>query len=177
VLYNPTGSDDTGEWVEIYNPTHQPVELADWQLGDAGSGGEFGSGLYKFPAGATLAAHGVVVVARQATAVEEFRPDFEFLTDTPQDDPLVPNMVPAGSWDGFGFALGNLGDEVLLLNPTGTPVDVLVYGKGHFPGTIAHPGLSTSGHSLERRPASHDTDDCSVDFFDQFPPTPGKVDR
>jgi hypothetical protein len=177
VLYNPTGNNDAGEWVEIYNPTNQPVLLLDWFLGDVGPGGEFGSGLYRFPPGATVPANGALVVARQAAAVEAFTPDFEFLIDAAHNNPLVPDMVHAGSWDGFGFALGNLGDEVLLLDPNGAPIDVLAYGDGHFPGTLPHPGLSTSDHSLERRPAARDTDDCSVDFFDRYPPTPGIVNR
>jgi hypothetical protein len=177
VLYNPTGSDDAGEWVEIYNPTNQPVLLAGWYVGDVGLAGEYGSGLYRFPPGATLAANGVLVVARQAAAVETFTPDFEFLVDAAHNNPLVPDMVPAGGWDGFGLALGNLGDEVLLLDSKASPVDVLVYGTGHYPGTFPHPGVGTSGHSLERRPAAHDTDDCSLDFFDRYPPAPGTVNR
>jgi len=87
----------------------------------------------------------------------------------------VPNMVPAGTWDGFGFALGNEGDEVILLDAAESPVDVLVYGTGAYPGVIPHPGVSAQGHSLERRPADRDTDDCSADFFDRYPPTPGVV--
>ena len=89
----------------------------------------------------------------------------------------VPNMVPAGSWDGFGFALGNAGDEVILLDAMAAPVDALVYGAGEAVGVIPHPGVSASGHSLERRPAIYDTDDCSQDFFDRNPPDPGAVSR
>ncbi len=177
VLYNPSGVDEAGEWVEIYNPTDQPIDLSGWHLGDVGPAGEFGSGLYKFPPGAFLPGNGVLLIARQAADVAGFTPDFEFLVDTRPDDPRVPNMVPAGGWDGFGFALGNAGDEVILLDAAAAPADVLVYGTGHYPGVLPHPGVGASDHSLERRPAIYDTDDCSHDFFDRYPPAPGTVSR
>ena len=67
--------------------------------------------------------------------------------------------------------------EGALLDAQATPVDVLVYGGGRYPGVTPHPGVSASGHSLERRPAIYDTDDCSHDFFDRNPPDPGSVHR
>jgi hypothetical protein len=81
--------------------------------------------------------------------------------------------VPVGDWVGFGFALSNEGDEVILLDASALPADVLVYGLGYYPGTVAHPGVSRYDHSLERSPAMYDTDDCSQDFVDRYPPTPG----
>jgi len=150
------------------------VDLSGWYLGDVGPGGEYGSGLYRFPSGAVLPAGGVIVVAQQAADVG-FKPDFEFLLDIYRDDTGVPNMVPAGNWEGFGFALGNDGDEVLLLDANGVAVDVVVYGQGVYPGVIPHPGGVNAGHSLERRPPEQDTDDCSKDFFDRYPPTPGSL--
>ncbi|MCX7681815.1 MAG: lamin tail domain-containing protein, partial [Anaerolineae bacterium] len=171
VLYRPATNPLSGEWVELYNPTAMPVDLSGWYLGDVGPGGEYGSGLYRFPAGAVLPPGGVIVIAQQAADVG-FRPDFEFLLDMYRDDAGVPNMVPAGNWGGFGFALGNEGDEVLLLNAEGAAVDVVVYGQGTYPGVIPHPGGVNAGHSLERRPPEQDTDDCSRDFFDRYPPTP-----
>ncbi|MCP4544713.1 MAG: DUF11 domain-containing protein [Chloroflexi bacterium] len=174
VLYNPSGGDTGQEWVEVYNPTIEHVNLSGWYLGDVGPAGEYGSGLYYFPPGAVLVAEGVIVIAHQAADVS-FTPDFEFLLDPNRDDPSVPNMERAGSWDGFGFALGNAGDEVLLLDATQAPVDVVTYGTGSYTGVIPHPGVSDQGHSLERRPPKQDSDDCSQDFFDRVPPTPGEL--
>lgn len=177
VLYNPSGASDSGEWVEIFNPTARAVDLSGWYLGDVGPAGEFGSGLYTFPAGTTLPAGGVILIARQAEDMIGFTPSFELLMDPGRDDPQVPNMAPAGSWAGFGFALGNAGDEVLLLDATATPIDALVYGAGSYPGVIPHPGVSAAGRSLERRPAIYDNDDCSQDFTERNPPDPGHVSR
>jgi hypothetical protein len=174
VMYNPNGQDAGLEWIEIYNPTTEDVDLSGWYLGDVGPSGEYGSGLYRFPSGAVLVAEGVIAVAHQAQDVT-FTPDYEFLVDPNRDDGAVPNMSPAGSWDGFGLALGNAGDEVLLLDADGAPVDVVTYGDGDYPGVTPHPGVSGQGHSLERRPPREDTDDCSQDFFDRYPPTPGTL--
>jgi hypothetical protein len=118
---------------------------------------------------------GVILIARQAADVRGCSPDLEFLVDPLRDAPDVPNMIPAGSWDGFGFALGNTGDEVILFDSALDLVDALVYGSGSCAGVIPHPGVAASGHSLERRPAIYDTDDCSQDFFDRYPPDPGQV--
>ncbi len=174
VLYDPEGNDVGREWVELYNPTNRAIELSGWTLGDAAVLGEYGSGRYLFPTGTVIPARTVWTIAAQAQDAG-FRPTFEFLIDPLRDDPSVPNMIPVGNWDGFGFALGNEGDEIILLDAQENPVDVLVYGAGAYPGVIPHPGVSVPGHSLERRPADRDTDDCSADFFDRYPPTPGAV--
>jgi hypothetical protein len=174
VMYDPDGLDTGLEWVELYNPTTANVDLSGWYVGDVGPGGEYGSGLYRFPDGTTLVAEGVIVLAHQATDVP-FKPDYEFLVDPNRDDAAVPNMIPAGSWDGFGLALGNEGDEVFLLDEGQVPVDVVTYGDGGYAGVVAHPGVVDEGHSLERRPPREDTDDCSRDFLDRYPPTPGAL--
>jgi uncharacterized repeat protein (TIGR01451 family) len=175
VMYRPndplTGN---REWIEIYNPTAEDITLSGWYLGDVGPKGEYGSGLYRFPTGVALPAGGVIVVAQQAADVD-FAPDYEFLIDPKRNDPSVPDMVSAGKWDGFGFALGNAGDEVLLLDASGAAIDVVVYGAGSFPGVIPHPGVASQGSSLERYPPEWDSDDCSQDLFECYPPTPGAL--
>ncbi len=174
VTYRPRDqSTGNREWVELYNPTAEAVDLSGWYLGD-GLPGEYGSGLYTFPPGSLLPAGGVIVIAQQSQDAG-FTPHYEFLIDPYRDDPSVPNMLPAGSWDGFGFALGDPGDEVLLLDPAMAAVDVVTYGTGSYPGVVPHPGGVEAGHSLERRPPEQDTDDCSRDFFDRYPPTPGTL--
>jgi uncharacterized repeat protein (TIGR01451 family) len=176
VLYDPPGAEDGGEWIEIYNPTAHSQSLAGWYLGDVGPGGEFGSGLYTFPPGTLLAPGAVLLVARQAADTVGLAPDLEFLIDPLRDTTEVPNMHPAGNWEGFGLALGNGGDEVILLDEAGEGVDVLVYGAGQYPDVVPHPGVGQAGHSLERRPAGYDTNDCSQDFVERYPPAPGAVD-
>jgi hypothetical protein len=175
VLYDPSGSTDAGrEWVELHNPTGSAIDISGWSLGDAINDGEYGAGRYLFPTSTILLPGSVIVIAQQAADVT-FKPNFEFLIDPNRNDPTVPDMLPAGNWSGFGLALNNTGDHVILRDAAGQPVDVVVWGNSSYPGTLPHPGVVDSDHSLERRPAYQDTDDCAVDFFDRIPPTPGAI--
>ncbi|RLC64102.1 MAG: hypothetical protein DRI80_02210, partial [Chloroflexota bacterium] len=180
VMYRPSDSPLTGEWIEIYNPTAENVDLSGWYLGDMTAEvnalpDDCGDGMYRFPAGALLPAGGVIVVAQQAEDVVGFTPDYEFLIDPNRDSPGVPNMVRVDPGTCDGLALANEGDEIVLRDGGGAAVDVVVYGSGSFSGVVPHPGGVNAGHSLERRPPEQDTDDCSRDFFDRYPPTPGAL--
>jgi len=179
VMYRPSDNPLSGEWIEVYNPTAENVDLSGWYLGDmtAEVGAlpdEWGEGMYRFPAGSTLPAGGVIVVAQQAADVG-FTPDYEFLLDPYRDAAGVPNMTRVDPGSGDGFALDNTGDEIVLRDADGAAVDVVVYGSGTFVGIVPHPGGVNSGHSLERRPPERDTDNCDEDFLDRYPPTPGAL--
>jgi len=180
VMYRP-GGQSTGnrEWVEIHNPTHQPIDISGWYLGDAAAPEEYRAGLYRFPEGTMLPVGGVIVVAQQAEDFQEVsgfnKPHFEFLIDPNRDDPTVPNMAPTGDWDGFGFALGDAGDKVILRDASEVDVDVVVYGTASYSGIIPHAGGLDYNWSLERRPPYYDSDDCSADFLPRYPSTPGSV--
>jgi len=171
VFYDTPGKDADEEWVEIYNPTAATVDLSVYKLGDEESPGGR-EGMYRFPAGASIAPGERVVVALKAVgfrALYGFNPDYE-IVDT---DPAVPDMIPYSAWASGRLALANTGDEVLLLDGNDVPVDVVTYERGSYPGVVPHPGVST-GHSIERDPPDRDTDDCSVDFVDRASPTPGQ---
>ncbi len=184
VMYNPEnpqGQNEAGrEWVEIFNQTDQPIDLAGWQIGDAAALGEYGSGRYLFPAvpAAVIPPHGLVTIAGLAQLVP-FAPTFEFVVPGAANDPAVPDMQPVVTpWEGFGFSLGNTnGDKVLLLDPSGKVVDAAVYcgseGCPNYPGVVPFSVYLSSGKSLERRPPERDTDNCSADFYENAQPTPG----
>ncbi len=169
VFYDTPGTDSQEEWIEIYNPSGQAVDLSGYKIGDEETAGG-GEGMFEFPAGAVLAPGDRIVVALQATgfaALYGFSPDYE-VQDT---DPAVPDLQPYAVWAGGTIAMGNTGDEVLLLNGADQVIDAVTYENGSFPGVTPHPGVST-GHSLERSPADQDTDDCAADFIDQPVPNP-----
>ena len=161
------------EWVEIVNPTPAAIDLSVYKLGDA-ENREAYEGMMRFPAGASIAPHGVRVVAASAAAFRQAygrAPDFEFYPT----DPAVPDMLPHPAWGTGGWQLANAGDQVLLLDGLDRPVDVVAFGSASFPGVVAHPGVSLSGHSLERYPPLFDTGDCSADFRDWPFPNPGQL--
>jgi uncharacterized repeat protein (TIGR01451 family) len=163
LLYDPVGVDDAdGEWIEIYNPTAVTVTLTGYYLSD---GSSYGDGMAIFPPDSSIAPGGVVVVAQTAGGVG-FVPDFELQ----ESDPAAPNLMSVSGSIGWG----NNGDEAVLRDVSGADVDVVVYGSGSYPGVRPHPGVGW-GHSLERKPADRDTDDCSADFWERYTSNPGQV--
>jgi len=157
----------SAEWVEIYNPTQQTIDLSNYKIGDAETSDRF-EGMYQFPSGATIPAQGVLVVAFDGSQVTQA--DFEM-----SDNSDTPDMTKV-AWGTGDWALRNDGDQVLLLGPTNQIVDVVVWGDEAYPGVTPHPGVGDMfTHSLERNPPYYDTDDCSVDFRDLYPPDPGSV--
>lgn len=150
VYYDVAGSDEA-EFVELYNPTEDDVNLSGWYFGDEEDTTGY-EGYGQFPPGTVIPAQGYLLVAKNSTAFAQafgFTPDVEMT-----------------------FALNNGGDEILLGQEDHAQyVDVVTYENGSFSGVIAHPGVP-EGHSIERNPHGEDTDDCSVDFQDLSVPTP-----
>jgi len=171
VVYDPPITEEA-EWVELYNPTDMAIDLSSYKLGDAEVRGAH-EAMAQFPPGTVIAPRSLLVVAANAGAFYQlygFNPAFEF-NDT---DPAVPDLNAYTAWSSGPFALADTGDVVLLLDGADQAVDVLVYGDGSYPGVVPH-ALIPAGHSLERYPPWADSDDCSLDFRDRFPPGPGTV--
>jgi uncharacterized repeat protein (TIGR01451 family) len=159
-LYDPPGTDTVEEWVQIQNVSLASVAITGFKLGDEETIGG-GEGMRAFPAGGVLAPGQLVVVAVNAAGFQALygvAPDYDFSA-----------MAAYSTWAGGGVALSNAGDEVLLLDPSDTAVDVASYGTGVWPGVSPHP-LVTTGHSLRRVGA--DTDNSGVDFIDDPIPNP-----
>ncbi|HDQ35094.1 MAG TPA: lamin tail domain-containing protein [Chloroflexi bacterium] len=175
----PGEPEDHKEWIEIYNPSlNQSYDLAGWLIGDAIAHGDYGDGRYRFPDNAgVLLPQQVIIVAGCATefaATYGFNPNYEWLAC----DPNVTDLIPEGDWEGFGIALGNTTDEVLLHNAEGMLVDAVAWGGdprlGVLPYLDYEPPFPTNA-SLERRPAHTDRNDCNRDFRMRFTPEPGQV--
>ncbi len=170
VFYDTPGTDSDEEWIEIYNPTAFTIDLSNYKLGDEETFGGT-EGMYRFPTGASIGPGQRIIVALKATgffALYGFNPTYEVI----ETSSSVPNMSIYSAWSSGTISLSNTGDEVLLLNGSDVAVDVVTYEGGLYAGVIPHPGVTT-GHSIERYPANQDTNDCSVDFVDRNPPTPG----
>ncbi|MGC4118851.1 MAG: MYXO-CTERM sorting domain-containing protein [Myxococcales bacterium] len=156
-----------GEWYAVRNVTAQPLPLEGYKLGDEETP-DGSEGMFSFPAGATLAPGASFTVARDAAAYQAFygaAPDAEL---PPGGSGAVPDMVPFLPWTGGTvgtMALDDAGDELLVLSPSNTVLDVAVFGTGAYPwiGSCLAPGKDAI---LSRNAASADTDDCTNDFAD-----------
>ncbi|MBN2390661.1 MAG: lamin tail domain-containing protein [Anaerolineae bacterium] len=178
VFINPGGEDTGKEWIEIYHPGYDTVDLGRWSIGDALDINNYGDGRYFFPIGTQLLPKQVIVVAACATefaARYGFNPTYEW-TDC---DPLTPDLTPVPPWDGFGIALGNVTDEVLLLDAAAVIVDSAAWGGEPRAGVVPFPMDPESTFpwdaSLKRYPPDHDRNDCSRDFYISYQPSPGQV--
>jgi hypothetical protein len=176
VVFRLRGGAEFGEWVELYNPTSQAVDIGEWRLGDAVYRDDY-ERLHAFPAGAIILPGETLVVARRAKDYQILGyaglpvPDFEW-----RESNDVPDLRRTAYGEG-DFKLGNTGDEVLLLDASLQVVDVLVYGSGVYPdvGSFGDVGGVYNGSSLERWPASRDSDDCARDFRVRYTPDPGRT--
>ena len=80
VLYDPTGEEPHGEWIEVFNAGGMILDLSTFILGDEETPGEQ-EGMFQFPAGSNIESGQVVVVAYRALTFANtygFPPDFEF---------------------------------------------------------------------------------------------------
>ncbi len=133
VLYDGLETAEPDEAVRLINLGGSSANLTNWQLSDGGTTAVFPN---------TILAPGQAIwITKEAAAFSRqfgFLPDFEVV----ETDPAVPNLT--GTWPGFS----NSGDEVLLLNGSGTRVDVLVYEGGNtsevgWMGSAVQPYLVT----------------------------------
>jgi len=116
IMYNPDAVwDDAGEWLEIFNPTDEPIDLSGWSLRGAGNKGHVITALTVEPGQyAVLAANG----------------------DSAQNGGVEVDYVYGGD-----YKLSNDGDTVVLEDAAGKQVDVVVYDVGgEWP--VGTPGLS-----------------------------------
>ncbi len=97
LYFNPITGDSEDEWLELRNLSGSAVSLAGWRISDGVS--------FTFPAGASIAANGYIVVAKNPARV---------LVNHPA---LSPGVV-FGPWTG---SLADSGEEVVLGQPVTIP--------------------------------------------------------
>ncbi len=170
VMYNPSGTEPDGEWMEIYNLGGTAITLTGYKIGDEETSGS-GEGMMQFPGG-SIAAGGTVVIANKATTfftAYGFNPAYE-LVDT---DATVPEMTKYLAWASGSISLSNTSDELLLLDAGDAQVDAVSWGSSTF---AFNPGaaLVADGISLARQFAGVDTD-TAADWVAADVPTPGQV--
>ncbi|MFT7678412.1 MAG: hypothetical protein ACI8QC_002402 [Planctomycetota bacterium] len=108
IMKDPSAvSDTSGEWIEFYNTTSQPIDVEGWVISDMGSDA---TQLTNAGLGIMVPARGYAVVAKQT------------------DAGLNGGVQAAGSYG--SFTLSNGEDEVVLSLPGGYVVDQVNYDDG-----------------------------------------------
>jgi hypothetical protein len=145
VQSNPlqSGSDSSYEWIELFNPGTEAVELIGWGISDNYEMDEIPS--------LNVSANGFVLVAASEN----------FSVNSPNYNGTIAFIA-----DGrIGNGLGNAGDRLILKDSAGTIIDEMSYGEDDSITSQPYPSV-VDGHSLERAP-------CGGQFIDNEVPTPG----
>lgn len=152
VLYDSAGDGDDagGEWVELYNRGGAAVDVGGWQVADGAASDELPS--------LVIAPGGFAVVAASGAFAARY---------------TEVQGVIATLEQRIGNGLGNDGDQLSLIDPSGRLVDSLSWGTNGDALDPAAPDVP-AGHSLERREPGVDTDAAS-DFVDNESPSPGRA--
>ncbi len=153
LYYDPIGSDSGFEWIELYNPTEESINLKGWKIEKAGS--EF-TLCYLFK-------DNIIIHSRDFLLIGE-------------DKVSSADIITELSFQNGGSST----DGVRIVSPQGDYTDTILYDSPNENnlfddtgtiGTDFAPDVS-SGHSLARIQDGVDTNSSS-DWFDCEQPTPG----
>lgn len=137
------------EWIELYNPTTETVNLKDWTITD-------NSGIaVEIPGNRNLGPGEFALISKSNST-------WAFWSE-----PAGTLKIPLGKQIGDG--LDDAGDHLILKDDEGMVVDAMSYGDDTSEFSLS--GVA-EGHSLERQPDGVDTDTAG-DWDDQDPPAPG----
>jgi hypothetical protein len=161
IMYHPAENENTNEWIEVYNPTLEHVDVAGWLIADEKetdiiqADTDHGDGTTSIPPG------GYAIITDKGTTIyETYAVDQNAVRLSVDDSTLC------------GYGLNNQKEKIILMNQDGIVIDAIEWGDDYddIPGS-PHATIA-EGHSLTRYPQT-DTDDSSLDFFECSTPTPG----
>jgi PKD repeat protein len=154
VLYDPSGSDLGNEWIELYNPTNNVVDLNSWFVE---MGGTSFSNVITF-GDVTIQPQSFFVVG-ELNVIEA--------------DLTVSRLQFQNG--------GSETDGIRIVNQNNQVVDTLLYDEPNSNHLIDDAGIAgtnfapdvSAGSSLGRNAQSADTDNCAQDFIEYSIPSPG----
>lgn len=163
VLYDPSGADGGLEWIELYNASAAPIDLAQMCLGSAGAA--WTSGLHGLAG--SIAPGATFVVGGPTSSSANGNPAFDQVLD------FTPDLQNSGT-DADGVALFNF--RCPQIRADTVPVDAVVYGAGNSSGLIDETGAANApevgdapgGASIERI-------DLGGNWMIQSVPTPNQT--
>lgn len=161
VMYRPVENENTNEWIELYNPTSDPINVEGWMIADEKETDTIQADLINGDGMTIIPPGGYAIVTDKGTTL--------------YDSVIIPDDAIRLSVDDStlcGYGLNNNMEKILLFDTTGTCIDAVEWGQDYedVPGYPA--SVVVKGNSLART-SDIDTDDSSVDFVECSSPTPG----
>jgi phosphatidylserine/phosphatidylglycerophosphate/cardiolipin synthase-like enzyme len=160
VMCHPIDNENTNEWIELYNPSEESIDVSGWMIADEKevdtitADSDHGDGTTSIPPGGYA-----LLTDKGTTAYETFT-----VTEN-----TIRLMVDDSTLCGYG--LNNKKEKISLMDQEDTVIDAMEWGDDYddVPG---YPAIVPSeGNSLCRSEFT-DNDDSSVDFSETIP-TPG----
>ena len=161
VMYNPETSENYNEWIELYNPTNETINVSGWILSD-NYAEDIIQGNYDNGNGSTIIPpFSYAIITDHGTEVYE---NYNISNNT------IKLYVDDKS---IGNGLGNSGDKIILKNNQNVTIDQIewIVKYSDIPGEPAQDILE--GFTLSR---INRTNNSFFDFYEGFP-TPGKTNR
>ncbi|MFC1499291.1 hypothetical protein ACFLS1_12590, partial [Verrucomicrobiota bacterium] len=144
--YNSEGADDGMEWIELFNPTDQAIDLGLFSIGSGGNDYTYST----FQLSGTINPFSYFVVGGPGSSITNYNPVFD------QAINFSPDLQNNGSGVADGVALFDVASVNIESNTV--PIDVVIYGPDNvnnlldetgFPGDC-DVGSTSPGRSLER---------------------------
>ena len=162
VMLHPSESEATNEWIELFNPTSESIDVESWVIADEKEADilqgdlDHGNGSSSIPPG------GYAIVTDKGTTIYD---SYEI------QDTVVRLSVDDSTLCGYG--LNNQQEKLILMDPEGSCVDAVEWGDDYEDVPGAPFGIPAEGNSLTRY-QQVDTDDTVSDFYECDDPTPGR---
>ncbi len=150
INYNSSETEDAGDWIELYNPSSNIIDLTDWIFTDS----NLDEG-YTFPQGTTVGGNDFLIVARDI---------FKFEIQYPDVENIIGNI---------DFGLSNEGENLRIFNSVQALIDSVQYGSSN-PWPEMADGL---GYTLELK--APDLDNSLAENWVSINPngSPGKANE
>ena len=111
---------DADEYIAIFNPTENPIDISGWKISDTEAN-------ITFPKGSLIAENQKLYITKNAVSFKkenQITPDFEY-----GETNLNITQMAGGK-----LQLRNAGDELLLSDIEGNLIDVVIYGDSSYAG-------------------------------------------
>ncbi|MFA5926982.1 MAG: lamin tail domain-containing protein [Patescibacteria group bacterium] len=148
------GLDPNDEWIELYNPSDNPIDLINWKISDNTTTRAI------ITQTALLLPKSFALVSRSKTTWSKWGI---------KADEVNSALVPIELGSNIGNGLGNNGDKLVLSDSNGMIIDQVSWGNNK---TVFDIKSVAKGHSIERKHLGSDSDN-GEDFIDRILPTPG----
>ncbi len=143
-------SEPRNEWIELYNPTDEQIDVSGWTIEDNNSSDII-------PNSPAIPSHGFAVISKNSST-------WLFWSIPPETVKIELGSV-------IGNGLSNDGDRVILKDASGAEIDAVSYGDDTYAFVPSVPSVPES-HSIARSPKGFDTNKAS-DWVELEIPNPG----